>query len=69
MTVTRFPHSNHIVHVRGPCYKIPTFHIMFGGPTVIDSYKIASFHIRYVRTIRVIDCYKIHTFHIRFEGL
>ena len=29
-TVTRFPHSNHTIHVEGPYYKVPTFHIRHG---------------------------------------
>ena len=32
LTVARFPHSNHIVHVGEPHYKVPTFHIRYGGP-------------------------------------
>ena len=31
LTVTRFPHWNHILHVKGSCCKVPTFHIMFWG--------------------------------------
>ena len=59
-TVTRFLLSNHIIHVGGPCYKVLTFIIRYGGTTrVIDSYKVPTFHIRYGGTRRVIDSYKV----------
>ena len=28
-------------------YKVPTFHISYGGSQVIDSYKVPTIHIRY----------------------
>ena len=28
-------------------YKVPTFHISYGGSQVIDSYKVLTIHIRY----------------------
>ena len=41
LRVTRFPHSNHIVHVGGPHCEVPTFHIRYEGTIrVIDSYKV-----------------------------
>ena len=41
LTVTRFPHSHHIIHVGWPHYKVPAFHIRYGGTIrVIDSYRV-----------------------------
>ena len=67
----------------GPCYKVPTFHIRYGGPYVIDSYKVPTLksyckygetplngsHIQYKvwRDHKSLS-YKVHTFHIRYGG-
>ena len=53
LTVTRFPHSNHIIHVGDPITRFPSltvtrFPVHVGGPhymiTVIDSYKVPTFN-------------------------
>ena len=30
----------YIIHVGGPQYKVLAFHIRYGGPSVIDRYKV-----------------------------
>ena len=32
LTVTKFIHSNHIVNMGRPYYKVPTFHVRYEGP-------------------------------------
>ena len=38
------------------------FHIRYGGTSVIDSYKVPTFHVSYGETIRVIDSYHVPAF-------
>ena len=48
----KLKHSNHIVHVGRPHYKVPAFHIRYGWTIqVIDSDMVPTFHIRYGETI------------------
>ena len=58
--------GSHITHVGGPYYKVPTFHISYGGTIrVIDSYKVPSFKSHC--TCEAAH-YKVPTFHIRYGG-
>ena len=55
LTVTRFPHSHHIIHVGRPCYKVPKFHIRYGGTIrVIDSYKVPALACPCVRGLKAL---------------
>ena len=65
MTVTRFPHSNHIIHVGDPVTRFPTFHIRYGG--ACESLTVTRYpHSIEGRGPSVIDCYKVPTFQIRY---